>query len=91
MAGKFVIAAEVKPEINDWGTLGWLSNPPTTGARDLTVIDVRLAPGKGHNFHKHPDQEEEGGVVDRTREADPRLRGCRVHSGRHGPRLVPCR
>jgi oxalate decarboxylase/phosphoglucose isomerase-like protein (cupin superfamily) len=58
MAGKFVIASEVTPEINDWGKLGWLSNPPNTGARQLTVIDVNLSPGKGHNFHKHPDQEE---------------------------------
>lgn len=58
MAGKFVMAKEIKPEINDWGKLGWLSNPPNTGAKDLTVIDVRLTPGKGHDFHKHPDQEE---------------------------------
>jgi quercetin dioxygenase-like cupin family protein len=58
MAGKFVIAAETKPEVLDWGRLRWMSNPPSTGARQLTVIDVTLAPGKGHNFHKHPDQEE---------------------------------
>jgi quercetin dioxygenase-like cupin family protein len=58
MAVKFVIASETKPEVLDWGRLGWLSNPPNTGARDLTVIDVTLLPGKGHDFHKHPDQEE---------------------------------
>ena len=58
MAGKFVIAKETKPEVLDWGKLGWLSNPPNTGAQQLTVIDVNLAPGKGHDFHKHPDQEE---------------------------------
>jgi len=58
MAGKFVIARETKPEVLDWGRLGWLSNPPNTGAKDLTVIDVTLLPGKGHDFHKHPDQEE---------------------------------
>jgi quercetin dioxygenase-like cupin family protein len=58
MAGKFVMASETKPEVLDWGKLGWLSNPPNTGARQLTVIDVNLAPGKGHDFHKHPDQEE---------------------------------
>jgi quercetin dioxygenase-like cupin family protein len=58
MAGKFVIASETKPEVLDWGRLGWLSNPPNTGAKDLTVIDVTLLPGKGHDFHKHPDQEE---------------------------------
>jgi quercetin dioxygenase-like cupin family protein len=58
MAGKFVIAKETKPEVLDWGRLSWLSNPPSTGARQLTVIDVTLSPGKGHDFHKHPDQEE---------------------------------
>ena len=63
MAGKFVIAAEVRPEVLDWGQLRWLSNPPTTGAGQLTVINVTLAPGKGHDFHKHPDQEEVIDVV----------------------------
>jgi len=58
MVGKFVIAKDTKPEVLDWGKLGWMSNPPNTGAKQLTVIDVSLAPGKGHDFHKHPDQEE---------------------------------
>jgi quercetin dioxygenase-like cupin family protein len=58
MPGIFVIAKDTKLEINDWGRLGWLSNPPSTGAKQLTVIDVNLDPGKGHDFHKHPDQEE---------------------------------
>jgi quercetin dioxygenase-like cupin family protein len=58
MAGKFVIAKDTPPEVLDWGQLRWMSNPPATGARQLTVIDVTLSPGKGHNFHKHPDQEE---------------------------------
>ena len=54
----FTIASETEPELLDWGRLRWLCNPPSTGAKDLTVIDVTLSPGKGHNFHKHPDQEE---------------------------------
>ena len=58
MAGKFVIAKDTELKIDDFGRSGWLSNPPTTGAKQLTVIDVNLDPGKGHNFHKHPDQEE---------------------------------
>jgi quercetin dioxygenase-like cupin family protein len=58
MPPKFMIRSDVSPEVLDWGELRWLSNPPTTGAGALTVIDVSLAPGKGHNFHKHPDQEE---------------------------------
>ena len=66
MSGKFVLASETTPEVLDWGRLGWMSNPPTTGARQLTVIDVTLAPGKGHNFHKHPDQEEVIYVVSGT-------------------------
>lgn len=57
-AGKFVMVAETDQEALDWGRLRWLSTPPATGAKDLTVIDVELAPGKGHDFHKHPDQEE---------------------------------
>lgn len=56
--GSFTLARDITPETLDWGQLRWLSNPPTTGAAQLTVIDVTLAPGKGHNFHKHPDQEE---------------------------------
>jgi quercetin dioxygenase-like cupin family protein len=58
MGGKFVLARETGEEALDWGRLRWLSNPPATDARQLTVIDVTLAPGKGHDFHKHPDQEE---------------------------------
>lgn len=58
MSGKFVPSGDVEREDLDWGTLGWLSRPPSTGARQLTVIDVDLLPGKGHDFHKHPDQEE---------------------------------
>ncbi|MCB1972180.1 MAG: cupin domain-containing protein [Geminicoccaceae bacterium] len=58
MRGKFVPAAETPQESLDWGRLRWMSHPPTTGAGQLTVIDVSLDPGKGHDFHKHPDQEE---------------------------------
>jgi quercetin dioxygenase-like cupin family protein len=58
MTGKFVPAGEVEREQLDWGVLGWLSRPTSTKAKDLTVIEVNLKPGFGHNFHKHPDQEE---------------------------------
>ena len=55
---KFIIRSETPREQLDWGTLGWLSHPPATNNKNLTVIDVELFPGKGHDFHKHPDQEE---------------------------------
>ena len=58
MSGKFAIASETDSEVLDWGSLKWLSTPSATGAAQLTVIEVSLEPGKGHDFHKHPDQEE---------------------------------
>ena len=58
MIGKFVIAREIEAKIDDSGSTSRLSDPTRTGARQLTVIDVNFEPGKGHNFHKHPDQEE---------------------------------
>jgi quercetin dioxygenase-like cupin family protein len=58
MSGKFVMAAEVVREQPDWGALAWSCRPADTGAKDLVVIEVTLAPGGGHAFHKHPQQEE---------------------------------
>ena len=63
MVGKFVMAKDTKPEVLNWGQLGWISNPPKTGAEQLTVIEITLAPGKGHNFHKHLKQEQVSYVV----------------------------
>lgn len=42
----------------DWGDLGWVVNPGTAPGANLTVLDVVIQPGKGHDFHRHPDQEE---------------------------------
>lgn len=58
MTGKFMMSADTPPEVLDWGTLRWMSHPPSTGASQLTVIEVNISPGQGHDFHKHPDQEE---------------------------------
>jgi quercetin dioxygenase-like cupin family protein len=58
MPGKFVMARDVEIRVDDFGTSSWLCNPLITGAQRLTVVEVTFAPGKGHNFHKHPDQEE---------------------------------
>ena len=58
MQGKFVIALEAERDELDWGTMTWISRPQTTGAKDLVAIEVNLMPGEGHDFHKHPDQEE---------------------------------
>jgi quercetin dioxygenase-like cupin family protein len=58
MLGKFIIAREIEAKIDNSGSTSRLSDPARTGAKQLTVIDVNFEPGKGHNFHKHPDQEE---------------------------------
>lgn len=58
MTGKFMISSQTPPEILDWGMLRWMSSPPATGAGNLTVLEVNITPGQGHDFHKHPDQEE---------------------------------
>jgi quercetin dioxygenase-like cupin family protein len=55
---KFILSSEVPRDTLDWGTLAWLSHPPATENKYLTVIDVLITPGKGHDFHKHPGQEE---------------------------------
>ena len=66
MSGKFISAAEAEREQLDWGGLAWLSRPQTTDAKDLVVIEVSLSPGGGHDFHKHPEQEEVIYVIDGT-------------------------
>lgn len=58
MNGTFIKSTAVEREQLDWGELGWITRPSSVGATFLTTIEVTLKPGKGHNFHKHPDQEE---------------------------------
>jgi quercetin dioxygenase-like cupin family protein len=42
----------------DWGELAWISRPSDTGAEQITAVLVTLAPSRGHDFHRHPRQEE---------------------------------
>ena len=42
----------------DFGPLRWIAHPPSTGTRQLTALEAVIAPGTGHPFHVHPDQEE---------------------------------
>ena len=58
MIGKFITAGELERDTLDWGQVGWVSRPATTEAKQLAVLEVTLNPGAGHDFHKHPDQEE---------------------------------
>ncbi|MBI3830574.1 MAG: cupin domain-containing protein [Planctomycetes bacterium] len=58
MIGKFVPGKKAEVDRLDWGNMKWLSRPSTCKAKNLVVIEVLLRPGGGHNFHKHPGQEE---------------------------------
>lgn len=62
--GGFVSAREVKREELDWGALAWFSSPASSGSDKLVVIEVLLNPGCGHNFHKHPQQDESIYVIE---------------------------
>jgi quercetin dioxygenase-like cupin family protein len=53
----FVKLGDVRQEEFDWGVIGWRCGPQT-GAKHLVVMDVVLKPGDGHDFHRHPGQEE---------------------------------
>ena len=55
----FVCVDDVEWEELDWGDLGWVVRPANVpeGSR-LCVLDVKIRPGKGHDFHRHPNQEE---------------------------------
>ena len=54
---RFVKKSDVEEEQFDWGVIGWRC-VPSTGAEQIVVMDVKLEPGEGHDFHRHPGQEE---------------------------------
>jgi quercetin dioxygenase-like cupin family protein len=56
--GTFLRSDEIRQEQFEWGAIGWRCTPGTTGARQAVVMDVSILPGAGHDFHRHPTQEE---------------------------------
>jgi quercetin dioxygenase-like cupin family protein len=54
---EFVKQGNVRQEEFDWGVIGWRL-VPAHGSKHLVVMDVTLEPGGGHDFHRHPGQEE---------------------------------
>ena len=53
----FVKQPDVRQEEFDWGVIGWRLTPDK-GSKHLVIMDVTLEPGEGHDFHRHPGQEE---------------------------------
>ena len=58
MLGSYILASDLKFEELDWGRIVWLNPPATTGSKSVMMALVALRPGKGHDFHYHPGQEE---------------------------------
>ncbi len=55
---QFIASTDITSDRLDWGELAWISRPSSTGSQQITEALVTLAPGHGHDFHKHPRQEE---------------------------------
>ena len=69
----FIPLSEVRRESFDWGVIGWRLIP-SKGSQHLVVMDVEIEPGGGHDFHRHPGQEEmiivKSGSITQFLEAD---------------------
>jgi len=57
-ARRFVTDGEMQVEELPWGPHEWLCRPGLTDAEGLLLVRVRMPPGKGHAFHRHPAMEE---------------------------------
>jgi quercetin dioxygenase-like cupin family protein len=55
---RFVLQGDVETTTFEWGSAGMRAAPTSTGCDTYVVMDVTLAPGGHHAFHKHPDQDE---------------------------------
>lgn len=55
---RFVTASELQVEQLPWGPHEWLCRPGLTAAEGLLLVRVRMPPGQGHAFHRHPEMEE---------------------------------
>jgi quercetin dioxygenase-like cupin family protein len=58
MTGAFVLAQHAESNRLDWGSVTWVCHPGSIGASKLAIVRGDLLPERGHNFHKHPRQEE---------------------------------
>lgn len=55
---RFVTRSEMDVEVLPWGPHEWLCRPGLTDAEGLLLVRVRMPPGQGHAFHRHPAMEE---------------------------------
>jgi quercetin dioxygenase-like cupin family protein len=55
---RFVTSENMIVEELPWGPHEWLCRPDIVQAEKLLLVRVRMPPGKGHAFHRHPAMEE---------------------------------
>jgi quercetin dioxygenase-like cupin family protein len=55
---RFITASEMQVEELPWGPHEWLCRPGLTDPKGLLLVRVRMPPGQGHAFHRHPAMEE---------------------------------
>ncbi len=77
MNGSFVTQDAIDRDHPEWGELGWVVTPRTAPGAPLTVLDVTIEVGQGHDFHRHPGQDEVitvlSGEVEQWVEAERRV------------------
>ena len=53
----FRTAGEIERQQHDWGVFAPVSSP-ADGAERIMTVEATFLPGKSHDFHRHPNQEE---------------------------------
>ena len=57
MAGAFKTGESLTRDEHDWGVFAQVSGP-RDGLEGIVAIEATFLPGKCHDFHRHPGQEE---------------------------------
>ncbi len=65
MAGAFKPAGSLDRQQHDWGVFAQVSGP-RDGLAGIVTVEATFLPGKCHDFHRHPGQEEVIYVLDGT-------------------------
>lgn len=55
--GAFKPAHEIVRQEHDWGVFAPVATP-SDGLRSIVAVEATFLPGKCHDFHRHPGQEE---------------------------------
>ena len=65
MAGAFKPGDSLTRDQHDWGVFAQVSGP-RDGLQGIVAIEATFLPGKCHDFHRHPGQEEVIYVIEGT-------------------------